>query len=191
MAPLPCVTQQYHLASMAAWPSSTGISHHDLPHIPSICLSAVNSSPHPGIVPQSLNSSSKPLHVPGDQRSCSGYVWLQQVGCHRSAVSLSALNVGDSGTNVWIRPLLQVPHLPRAGRVLLTLLFFSLIPSSYQVLHGSTYSFPLVRSSCLRSAGVLCALVCLKVYSSWIRGERCTVCPSPPPPSCSLPRPFS
>ena len=29
------VTQQYHLASMAAWLSSTGISHHSLlPHIP-------------------------------------------------------------------------------------------------------------------------------------------------------------
>ena len=78
MAPPPRVTQQYHLASMAAWLSSTGISHHDLPHIPSIGLSAVNSSPHPGIVPQSLNSSSKLLHLPGDQRSCSGYVWLQQ-----------------------------------------------------------------------------------------------------------------
>ena len=48
------VTQQYHLASMAAWLSSTGISHHDLcPHIPSIHLSTVNSSPHPRIAPQS------------------------------------------------------------------------------------------------------------------------------------------
>ena len=41
------VTQLYHLASMAAWlSSSTGISHHNLlPYIPSIHLSAVNSSP--------------------------------------------------------------------------------------------------------------------------------------------------
>ena len=32
------VTQQYFLASMAAWRSSTGISHHDLLlHVPSIC----------------------------------------------------------------------------------------------------------------------------------------------------------
>ena len=38
-SPLP-VTQQYHLAFMAAGLSSTGISHHDLlPHIPSIRLS--------------------------------------------------------------------------------------------------------------------------------------------------------
>ena len=67
-----CMTQQYCLASMAAWLSSTGISHHNLlPHIPSIHLSTVNSSPHPGIAPQSLNSSPQPLcHL--------GYVWLRQ-----------------------------------------------------------------------------------------------------------------
>ena len=53
------VTQQYHLASMAAQLSSTGISHHSLLlHIPSIRLSAVYSSPCPVIAPQSLNSSS-------------------------------------------------------------------------------------------------------------------------------------
>ena len=72
MAPPPCMTQQYRLASMAAWLSSKGISHWDLlPHIPSIHLSTVNSSPLPGIAPQSLNSSSQPL-------CCLGYVWLQQ-----------------------------------------------------------------------------------------------------------------
>ena len=39
-------------ASMAAQLSSTGISHHNLlSHIPSICLSTVNSSPCTGIVP--------------------------------------------------------------------------------------------------------------------------------------------
>ena len=31
---------------------------------------AVNSSPHPGIAPQSLNSSSQLLHLPGDQGLC-------------------------------------------------------------------------------------------------------------------------
>ena len=66
------VTQQYCLASMAAQLSSIGISHHNLLcHIPSICLSTVNSSPCPGIAPQPLNSSSQPLHH-------LGYVWLQQ-----------------------------------------------------------------------------------------------------------------
>ena len=84
-----------------------------------------------------------------------------------------------------IGPQLQFPHLPRTGPVLLKLLFFPLVPSSYWVLHGSIYSFPLVRSSCLLSAAVLHALLCLKVFSWCICGERCT--PSPPTslPSCS------
>ena len=72
-----CVTQQYHLASMAPWLSSTSISHHNLfPHIPSIRLSIVNSSPHPGIAPQSLYSSSQPLCLPGDLCPFPGYIWL-------------------------------------------------------------------------------------------------------------------
>ena len=64
------MTQQYLFASMAARLSSTGISHHGLlTHIPSIPLSTVNSIPHPGIAPQSLNYSSQSLyHL--------GYVWL-------------------------------------------------------------------------------------------------------------------
>ena len=71
MAPLLHLTQQYRLASVAAQLSSTAISHHTLPHISLICLSAVNSSPRPRIALQSLNSSSQLLrHL--------GYVWLQQ-----------------------------------------------------------------------------------------------------------------
>ena len=64
------------------------------------CISTVNSSPSPGIAPQFLNSSSQPLHLLG---TCSP-VWgmygcgkdcliLIHLGSHRSAVSLSALNV--------------------------------------------------------------------------------------------------
>ena len=37
-------------------------------HLPHPSLQ-VNSSPHPGIAPQSLNPSSQPLPLPGDQRS--------------------------------------------------------------------------------------------------------------------------
>ena len=92
------VTQQYSFASLAAWLSSMSISHHNLlPHIPSICLSAVNSSSHSGIAPQSPNSSSQLLNLPGNVHLCPAYVWLQQglhlLGCHRSAVSLSAFSV--------------------------------------------------------------------------------------------------
>ena len=45
------VAQQYHLASLVAGFSSTGISQHNLlPHIPLIPLSTVNSSPHLGLL---------------------------------------------------------------------------------------------------------------------------------------------
>ena len=53
------MTQQYHLASMAAWLSFTCVFYHDLlPQIPSTCLSSVNRSSCPGTSLQSLNSSS-------------------------------------------------------------------------------------------------------------------------------------
>ena len=42
---------------------------------------------------------------------------------------------------------------------------FPPLPTSYRVLCDSLYSFLLVRYSCLLSAGVLHALLCLKVYS--------------------------
>ena len=71
------------------------------------------------------------------------------------------------------------------GPVLLTFSFFPLVPSSYLVFCGSIYSFPLVRFSCLLSAGVLHALLCLKVYSSYMCGERCIPRPPTPLPSCS------
>ena len=91
----------------------------------------------------------------------------------------------DSFPNVVIGLLLQFPHPPRAGPVLLTLLFFPLVASSYWVLCGSIYSFPLVRFSWLLSAGVLHALLCLKMYSWCIHGERGTPCPPTASPSCS------
>ena len=46
------------------------------------------------------------------------------------------------------------------------------VPLSYEVLHGSVYSFLLVRYSCSLSAGVLHEFLCLKVYSWCIHGER-------------------
>ena len=59
---------------------STGISHHNLlPDTPSVCLSAVARSSCPGFPPQSLCSSSQPLHLLGALHPCLGYIWLQQV----------------------------------------------------------------------------------------------------------------
>ena len=121
------MTQQYCLASMAAWLSSTGISHHDLlPHILSILLSTVNSSPRPGITPHSPNSSSQPLHLPGDPCPSLGYVWLckdplilipfrlPQVHCFTLSLKCFSSD-SDSCPTVGIRPLLQF-HLPTEGR---------------------------------------------------------------------------
>ena len=133
------VTQQYHLASMDAWLSSTDISHHNLlPHITSVHLSAVNSSPRPGIAPQSQNSSSQLLHLPGT----SVLVW-DMYGCGKDCLIIIILRLpqiscftlrleyfssdSENYPDVGIGPLLRFPLLPRAGPVLLTLLFFVLL----------------------------------------------------------------
>ena len=109
---------------------------------------------------------------------------LPQTSCFTLSLKCFSSD-SDNCPDVGIGPLLQFPHPLRAGPVLLTLLFFPLVPSSYWVLHGSIYSFPLVRYSCLLSAGVPHALLCLKVYSWCICGERCIPCPPTHLPSCS------
>ena len=114
---------------------------------------------------------------------------LPQIGSFTLILKCFSSN-SDSCPDVGIGPLLQFPHPPRAGPVLLTLLFFPLVSSSYQVLHDSIYSFPLVSSSCPLSSDVLHALLCLKVYSCCICGERCTPPPPTPPQSCSYPFSF-
>ena len=194
------MTQQYRLVSMASWLSSTGISHNNLlSHIPSIHLSAVKSSSCPGITLQSLNSSSQLLTFQGTSIPVWGMygcckdclilipIRLPQISC----VTLSLkcfFSDSDSCPDVGIGLMLQFPHLPRAGPVLLTLLFFPLVPSCYWLLHGSIYSFPLVRYSCPLSAGVRHAFLCLKVYSWCICGEKYTPrLPTPLPSSYVLP----
>ena len=54
----------------------------------------------------------------------------------------------------------------------------------YLLLHGSIYSFPLVRISCPLSAGVLNALLGLKMYPD-VSVQSCISRPPTPPPSCS------
>ena len=135
---------------MAAWLSSTGTSHHDLlPPIPSTCLLAVNSSPCSGTAPQSPNSSSQLLwtSVPapgmyGCSKDCLILIPFRLLQISSFTLNLKCF-CSDSGNcpDVGIGPLLQFPHLLRAGPLLTTLLFCPLVPSSYGVLHGSIF-FP-------------------------------------------------
>ena len=75
---------------------------------PSLHSQQQPSSWAPSPCAHSPNSSSQPLCLPGDQHSCPGYVWLWQglswvsfhLGCHRSAVSLSALNVSPPNQTI-------------------------------------------------------------------------------------------
>ena len=136
------MTQQYRLASMAAWLSSTGISHHSLlPHIPSIHLSTVNRSHHPGIAAQSLNSSSQPL-LP------LGYVLLQGLSDSHSisAATISCFPLSlqcfssdsDNCPGVGMGPVLQFPHLPNGRSGPTNTLIF--LPSSF-VLQGFAWVY--------------------------------------------------
>ena len=166
--------QQYCFASVAVQLSSTGISHNNLlPHIPSIHLPIVNSSLRPVIAPQSLNSSCRLLHRGSTSlsrvcmaaaRTDSHSFRLPQINCFTLSLKCFSSD-SDNCPDVGIGPLLHFPHPLRAGPGLLTLLFFPLVPLSYQVFCGSIFSFLLVRYSCPLSAGVLHVLLCLKVYS--------------------------
>ena len=113
-----CMIQQYHLASKAAGLSSAGISQHTLLlHILSICLSAVNRSPHPGIAPQPLNSRSQPLC----SKDCLILIpfRLPQISCFPLSLKCFSSD-SDNCPGVGSGPLLQSPHPLRAGPVLLT-----------------------------------------------------------------------
>ena len=132
---------------MAAWLSSIGNSHHDLlPHISLICLSTVNSSPCPGIAPAPSLCAFQGIYGPvwgmyGCSKDCLSLIpfRLPQISCFTLSLKCFSSD-SDSCPDVGIRPLLQFPHLLRAGPVLLTLLFLPLGPSSYWVLRGSVYS---------------------------------------------------
>ena len=136
------MTQQYHLVSMVAGLSSIDGSHYNLlSQIPTICLSIVKSSPRPGIAPQSLNSSSQSLCLPGhlwpvwSMYGClNDYLILilfrlPQISCFTLSFKCFSSD-SDNCPDVVIGPLLQFPHPTRASSVLLTLLFSPLVPSS-------------------------------------------------------------
>ena len=139
------MTQQYRLASLAAWLSSTGISHHSpLPHIPSIRLSTVNSSPCTGIAPQPQTPAPSRCpfqetcipawHMYGYGKYCLILIpfRLPQISCFTLNLKCFSSD-SDNCPALGIGPLLQFPYPMKVGPGLLTLLFFPLVPSSYQV----------------------------------------------------------
>ena len=143
MAAPPRPTQQYRLASILPGNPPQAFPTLISSLIPLICLSTVNSSPSPGIVPPSPNTSSKLLCLLGDLCPCVCGVF----GCGEDCLILIQFKLPqiswftlslkcfssdpDSCSHVTIGHLLQFSHPPRAGPVLLTLLFFPLVPSSY------------------------------------------------------------
>ena len=183
---------------MAAWLFSTCISHHDLlPHLPLDLSLHSQQQPLPWdfftILKLQLPTAAPswgPAFLSQVWMTVARTVWFSfHLGCHRSVVSLSALSVslltqtiascGDQ-TPASVPPPpdgrsspTTTPVFPTSSFVLLRFAWFSL------------YSFPLVRYSCLLSTGVLHVLLCLKVCSWCIHGERCTPHPPTPLPSCS------
>ena len=116
---------------------STGISHHNLlPHLPR-SVSAVNSSPHLHS-PQTLPSRPCTFQVTlvpgmydcGKDRLIPIPFRPPQISCFTLGLKCFSSD-SDKCPDVGIGPRLQFPHPLRAGPVLLTLLFFPLIPSSY------------------------------------------------------------
>ena len=155
----------------------------------SLPLHPLNTSLHSqlqpcsGFAPQSLNSSCCAYQgtcilvqgMLGCSKDCLILIpfRLPQISCFTLVLNVSPLN--QTVVPMWgLDPCFSSPSPPKAGPVLLTLLFFTVASLSYHVLCGSVYSFPLVRYSCQLSAGVLHALLCLKVHSWCICGERCT-----------------
>ena len=65
---------------------------------------------------------------------------LSQISCFTLSLKYFSSDPHNC-PDVGIGPLLQVPQLQRAGPALVTVLFFPLVPSSYQVFCGSIYCF--------------------------------------------------
>ena len=161
------LTQQHRLASMAAWLSSTGISHHRLlPHTPSICLSA----PARGTAPHSLNFSSSHCTFQGTcvpawcmygcGKDCLILIpfRLPQISCFTlSFKCFSSDSDNCPHVGIWTPASVSPPAKGRSS------------PTNAPVFPHSSFILQvlcqvlLVRYSCLLSAGVLQALLCLKL----------------------------
>ena len=134
---------------------------------------------------QLLDSISQPLCLLEDLHPYPGYIWLWQGLSYAHSIWLPQIccftlslkcfsSDSDDYPDVGVGPVLQLPHLLRGGPILLTLLLFPLVPSSYRVLHSSVYPFPLVKfllsalSQCSVSEGVFLMYPWREMYSTSI-----------------------
>ena len=92
---------------------------------------------------------------------------LSQINCFTLSLKCFS-SVPNNCPNVGAGPRLQFPHLAKADPVLLTLLFSPQLPSSYQVLHGSMYSFLWIGFFCPFSAGAASSSVSEGVFLMYI-----------------------
>ena len=121
--------------------------------------------------------SKGPMSLSGVRMAVKRIVCVILIPFRKSQISCFTLSlkcfssVLNNCPDVGIGPLLQFPYLLGAGPVLLTLLFFPLLPSSYRVLGGSIYYFPVVRYSCLLSTGVMQAILGLSCIPDVLQRE--------------------
>ena len=141
--------------------------------------------------------SRRPLLMSGICTAAARTVWFSfHLDWLRSAVSLSALTVSPLTQTVapmrGLNPCFSSPTSEGRSSPTNTPVFspssfilWSFMQNSLYRIYGSIYSFWLVQYSCVLWAGVLHALLCLKLYSWYVCGERCTPCPPTAPPSFS------
>ena len=158
------MTQQYHLASMAAWlpPQAFPTTVIFLTPPRSVSLQspaalALGFLHNPYALAPSHYTLQGPCIPVWGTYGCSKYCLnlipftLPQINCF--ILSFKCFLLTQTIAPMWgSDPLLQFPHQPRAGPFLLTLLFFPLVPSSYLILCGSIDSFLMVMFSCQFSA---------------------------------------
>ena len=110
---------------------------------------------------------------------------LPQISCFTLSLKCFSSD-SDSCPDVRIRPLLQFPHLLRAGPALLTLLFF---PSSSGMLPSFVWLYVFFSAGQVLLSALSWCSACTSVSDGvflMYRGERRTPRPPTPPPSWSL-----
>ena len=149
-----------------------------------------DNCPNVGITPllqfPAAAPSRRPTFLPGICMALTRTVWFSfHLGCHRSAVSLSALNVSPLTQIIaplWGSDRASVPP-PTEGRSTPTPVF---PPSSFILLSFAWFYIFFSTGQVALFALSWCSacVLCLMVHSWCIREERCTPRPPTPLPSC-------